>query len=373
MENTFLPDFMDVVNQSRNNNWRDNWDWRRYGRSQPPSMRTQIRTAIKDLLVRLRLRELESCERMEGLEGVSSHREELQWLYERLVDQASKKTLLDVLAYRALGDRKIKLPLNTAAYWAKIEELERKARADDEIKVEFLGWKLNLHDLTDEGYPIRLYGNAPGLHAQLLLEQYRCVTPDRSIEVKPGDVVIDCGGCYGDTALYFAHKAGEQGRVLSFEFMPVNIDVFNRNLALNPMLAPRVEIVPNPVWSSSGDTLYVEGTGPGTRVTPQRASDAALEVRTRTIDDLAFDKGLAKVDFIKMDIEGAELEALKGAERTIRASRPRLAISVYHRFADYWQIAQWIDSLGLGYRFHLRHFTIHSEETVLFAEVPVRA
>ena len=75
-----------------------------------------------------------------------------------------------------------------------------------------------------------------------------------------------------------------------------------------------------------------------------------------------------KIDFIKMDIEGAELEALKGAEKTIRNYKPRLAICVYHKLQDFWEIPNWISSLNLGYKFHLRHFTTHSDETVLFAE-----
>jgi hypothetical protein len=70
-----------------------------------------------------------------------------------------------------------------------------------------------------------------------------------------------------------------------------------------------------------------------------------------------------------MDIEGAELEALKGSEGVLRQFKPKLAITVYHDFKDFWTIPQYLDSLGLGYRFYLRHFTIHAEETVLFASV----
>lgn len=179
--------------------------------------------------------------------------------------------------------------------------------------------------------------------------------------------MIDAGGCYGDTALYFAHKSG--GRVFSFEFMPDNLKVFRRNLELNPDLAKHVEIVPNPLWSASGQKLYVEGIGPAAHITPTPKDADAQQVETLKIDDFASRRQLTRVDFIKMDIEGAELEALKGAEETIRCYRPKLAISVYHKLRDFWEIPQWIEGLGLGYQFYLRHFTIHSEETVLFAEV----
>jgi len=71
--------------------------------------------------------------------------------------------------------------------------------------------------------------------------------------------------------------------------------------------------------------------------------------------------------FISMDIEGAELESLKGAENTIRASRPDLAICVYHAPNHLWEIPLYLDSLGLGYRFYLRNYTTFTSETVLYA------
>jgi hypothetical protein len=86
------------------------------------------------------------------------------------------------------------------------------------------------------------------------------------------------------------------------------------------------------------------------------------------LDDLIGGPGLQRVDFIKMDIEGAELEALRGAESVLKQFKPKLAISVYHNFKDFWTIPQYLAQLGLGYRFYLRHFTIHAEETVLFAK-----
>jgi hypothetical protein len=68
-----------------------------------------------------------------------------------------------------------------------------------------------------------------------------------------------------------------------------------------------------------------------------------------------------------MDIEGAEPEALKGAEGIIRSSRPDLAICVYHAPNHLWEIAQYLNGLELGYRFYLRNYTTFSAETVLYA------
>jgi hypothetical protein len=75
---------------------------------------------------------------------------------------------------------------------------------------------------------------------------------------------------------------------------------------------------------------------------------------------------MQRVDFIKMDIEGSELEALKGAEETIRRFRPRMAISIYHKDDDYFTIPLFIRNLELGYRFYLENYTISDGETVLY-------
>lgn len=70
-----------------------------------------------------------------------------------------------------------------------------------------------------------------------------------------------------------------------------------------------------------------------------------------------------------MDIEGAEPFALKGAIETIKTFKPVLAIAIYHSIDDFIHIPKWIDSLNLGYKFYLGHYTIHSEETILFAQI----
>ena len=66
--------------------------------------------------------------------------------------------------------------------------------------------------------------------------------------------------------------------------------------------------------------------------------------------------------------ETALFQPSKGAEESICRCQPKLAITVYHSLEDFWEIPKWIAQLELGYRFYLRHFTIHQEETVLFAK-----
>jgi hypothetical protein len=87
----------------------------------------------------------------------------------------------------------------------------------------------------------------------------------------------------------------------------------------------------------------------------------------RTIDDWAGRAGVKQVDYIKLDVEGTEARCLRGAEQTIRRHRPKLAVPLYHALTDFTELPRLIDRMAPDYRFHLGHYTIHEEETILFA------
>jgi hypothetical protein len=88
--------------------------------------------------------------------------------------------------------------------------------------------------------------------------------------------------------------------------------------------------------------------------------------QTTTIDDYVADGHVPKIDFIKMDIEGSEVNALRGAVKTIRRFRPKLAISVYHKIDDLITIPLLIKDIEPSYNLVLDHYTVHQEETVLY-------
>jgi FkbM family methyltransferase len=146
--------------------------------------------------------------------------------------------------------------------------------------------------------------------------------------------------------------------------MPSNPKIIQENLALNPSLASKISVVPKTLWSRSEETFVFEDNGAGSH----RSSDGrGVNVETHSIDDLVSANSLRRVDFIKMDIEGSEPDALNGGERTIRRDRPQLAIPLYHDLSHFASIPNWIAGLNLWYRFYLDHFTIHHEETILLA------
>lgn len=74
-----------------------------------------------------------------------------------------------------------------------------------------------------------------------------------------------------------------------------------------------------------------------------------------------------KVTLLKMDIEGAELEALEGAKEIILRDRPRLTICIYHKYDDLWKIPFWIHNLCPNYQLYIRHHSMQWHETVVYA------
>jgi len=366
----FSHHYASVLSEAVGADFSDNFDADRFGpiKKTPFSARN---FAANFLLTKFGWAHVDAAKQLlnTGLGYSRPYLAELEWLYSKLADDESRDLLVKLTAYRALGHRRIKLPTNTREFWHTRNLARQIPRGDEELDANFLGWKLHERSLETFGYPIRMFTFPGACYTTFVHQQYRCDTPDGAIECEEGDIAVDAGGCYGDTALYFAHKAGADGKVASFEFLPVNVAVFRRNMDLNPELAPRIRLFENPAWSRSGEELFVNGNGPGTSVGPVALTAGAPRAETLKIDDLVGRGDYPRIDFIKMDIEGSELEALKGSLNVLRCFKPKLAITVYHDFKDFWTIPQYLDGLDLGYRFYLRHFTIHAEETVLFARV----
>jgi len=237
------------------------------------------------------------------------------------------------------------------------------------LPISFNNYVLSVYDLEPLGYDIRCHASSAGIACAIVQKQYEYHHDDVHCRVEPNDVVFDAGACWGETTLLFAHQAGPLGWVVSFEFTPNNIAVFKRNAILNPHLTSRIHLVEAPIWRASGQRLHFVDWGPGSRITEDTQKYSSYEglVETTTIDDTAHRFDMTRVNFIKMDIEGAELEALKGSERTLRKHRPKLAISLYHNPEDIETIPRYLAGLDLGYRFFLEHHTIYNNETVLFA------
>jgi FkbM family methyltransferase len=149
----------------------------------------------------------------------------------------------------------------------------------------------------------------------------------RQVSVRSGDVVIDVGAHLGTfTRIALQHGAR---LVVAVEPDPVNADCFARTFATE-IADRRVRVVKAAAWHSSGSLQFEVGNASQTGHVAGAPTDRAVTVRAVTLDEMVDELKLDRVDFIKMDIEGAERHALAGARRLLAVHKPRLAICIYH-------------------------------------------
>ncbi len=179
-------------------------------------------------------------------------------------------------------------------------------RGRDMSAVELLGFLLADHDVIRERYD--------------------------SSHVQPGDIVVDVGAHVGT----FTRLALDRGAaaVIAFEPDPLNLACFRKNF-VEEIASGQVRLVPKGAWSEERLlTLWVgEGNSGESSVVLNRGG-SAVEVPMTTLDIMIDTLRFDRVDFVKMDIEGAEREALRGAAELLRRHRPRLLLDSYHRPDD---------------------------------------
>ncbi len=183
-----------------------------------------------------------------------------------------------------------------------------------------------------------------------LAEQERKIYGTGAEAVKAGDVVLDCGANMG----VYTREALDAGAslVVAIEPGPENVECLRRNFA-SEIAARKVILYPKGVWDKDDFlTLQVdpENSAADSFVIKREGAREGARVALTTIDKLVEELALPRVDYIKMDIEGAEQRALAGARRTILRFHPRLAISAYHNPADPERIPVLVRETWSGYR-----------------------
>ena len=297
----------------------------------------------------------------------------INYLYDLLSDEESKRLLVKILAYRYMGHRKVKLPRNNPQWHANRETMAGLDIIGEPLQIEFMNLQLNQLDLSDIGYNFGAYCTIGGGSNIFLQRQYELNRGYATCKAERGNLVIDAGACWGDSTLQFAHSVGEKGLVFAFEFIPANVEVLRRNLEVNSPLAERTIVIEKPIWNTEGLELFYVDWGPGSRVSVDKLGDDFPDDKcwVTTIDAVVDQYELPTVDFIKMNIQGAETSALEGARNTITRFHPKLAINLNHHIDDFKTIPALIESAGMKYQYYLEHHTIYENETVLFA-VPAR-
>jgi FkbM family methyltransferase len=173
----------------------------------------------------------------------------------------------------------------------------------------------------------------------------------------PGDkeVFLDGGSSYGNNSLEFIKWCGGNYEKI-YAFEPRDTAKCMSTLSNND----NIEIIAKGIWSKEAELSFtINGSASkisdrGDCIIPVTSIDSVLSGR--------------KVTFIKFDIEGSELEGLKGAQSTIIKHKPRLAISIYHKPYDCLEIPLYLLGLHPDYKFTIRHYSSNMSETVLYAE-----
>lgn len=223
------------------------------------------------------------------------------------------------------------------------------------IVVNKFHWKEIMDQLFREGFPKEHIFNLGEIYRQFNADQYFDL---EYLEVKEGEQFVDCGALDGETSLNLLGRYGKHiSKVWMFEPDKRNVTKVIENFKDKGV---NYEIIEKGVWSSS-TTLRFSSLGNGGACIDENGEDS---IETITIDEALGD---AVPTFIKMDVEGAELEALKGAEKSIRNYHPKLAISIYHKPEDVDEIPRLLLEYYPDYKFYLRHYSLMNSETILYA------
>lgn len=192
-----------------------------------------------------------------------------------------------------------------------------------------------------------------------LSEQY--VAPDLPALASPRiySHFVDCGAYDGDTLTRMSQRFPAGALASCFEPDPANFVRLAERVRTG--LGPQVMLWPCGVWDSTTQLHFSSGEGEGSHV----ATGGGATIQTVALDEAL--AGAPPPTYIKLDVEGAEPEALVGARRIIGRSRPVLALSAYHKPAHLWQLAELVDGWDLGYDFHLRTYGHQGFDTVLYA------
>lgn len=192
---------------------------------------------------------------------------------------------------------------------------------------------------------------------------YQLFGEQEILNLNTAEIFLDCGAYDGDTIKMFIDTVkGKYKHIYGFEPDKKNYYLMTKQFIKNI----NIDLINKAIYSKN-DFLFFEASGKYDSKIAEVNNDIGnnLKIHSISIDDYFKNKTVPTL--IKMDIEGAEIEALKGAKNTILKHKPKLAISIYHKYDDLWKIILLIHSLNSNYKFYLRHFSIEMDDLVIYA------
>lgn len=174
------------------------------------------------------------------------------------------------------------------------------------------------------------------------------------------EIFVDVGAFDGDSIRDFVKKVkGKYKKIYAYE--PDSVLIEKIEELVNKENIEKIVVKQFAIGDEDKVVSFLDN---GTSASRIYESGSSL-VNMKRLDDIISDE----VTLIKMDIEGAEINALRGAEKLIQKYRPKLAISIYHRCEDLWEIPLLIHKMVPEYKFKVRHHTEALYDTVLYAYI----
>ena len=205
------------------------------------------------------------------------------------------------------------------------------------------GWQMPKLDVPDCSEDLEFYFCL----TTFIFEQYRY---GNDVYIRNGDIVLDCGACVGDSAIWALSYGAAS--IHCFEPDTINLAALKNNVDLYG--DDKIKIVPCAVGEKTGTVQFAHDYDSyvASKIVEDAAS-GALTVPVIRIDDYVKEHGI-EPSFIKMDVEGGEMDALAGAKETLLKYRPQLAICLYHKPSDMWTIPELIRKIVPEYRYWCR-------------------
>lgn len=169
-----------------------------------------------------------------------------------------------------------------------------------------------------------------------------------------GEVFVDGGGYDGFTSLEFAKRCPRYSRIHFFE--PVESAMRTARDKLKGM--DNVVYHAVGLFDAKAALSFDASAGSASRI----SDDGKLKIDVDRLDDVVKDR----VTFIKLDLEGVEVQALHGMRRHVAGEAPKLAVAVYHHPSDFWRVPEYVLGLRRDYAVYLRHYTESWTETVAY-------
>lgn len=283
-----------------------------------------------------------------------------------LADDLSRLLFDSSLVLRMTSHRQFYFPRIDFENLAQVEKTVPFAM--NGLPSDYLGLPIRTCDLSLQmpdaaPVPLRVICTEQLIDGLNSYRQYLITRNGINVSPRHGEVVLDCGACIGDFSVLFAAMTGTTGQVHAFDPIPLHNRYCRLQAKINPKLASAMHF--NELAVGARTSKASQPIADCQKIDPGHRVDEDM-FDCITLDDYA-SQHLDRVDFIKMDIEGAEMDALEGAADIIRTFKPRLAISGYHKPADLWEIPRRIRSFNPNYKITFGHHSPVEWESVFYA------